>query len=257
MSDTPEILNATFTPTVELLDTTPMVHTALAAVIRDLPGIGKDSTGKGLQYNYRGIEDIVPVVKRLFAQYGVHMTARHDIVTDADKQGNSGKQRRVVLQSTFRFYAVDGSFVDTTTIGEAMDVQDKAFNKAMTASYKYALIQTLAIADGDDPDAYLPEGPQAAHNAPQAPAPAPTAPDGHISVAEAKGEFLTACDGDKECASQAWSAFEATGVEITEDAGHRWIRASDVLAGVAQHCDTPADPAPAEEPAPTEPEAES
>ena len=150
-------------------ETQPQIHSALSAVIGELPGIGKDSTGKGLQYNYRGIEDIVPVVKRLFAENGIHMTANHSIVADADKQGNSGKQRRVVLQSTFMFYAADGSFVSTTTVGEAMDVQDKAMNKAMTAAYKYALIQTLCIADGDDPDAYQPNQPNQ-----QAAAPEPT-----------------------------------------------------------------------------------
>ena len=205
-----------------MAETTTNIHEALTNVIRDLPGIGKDSSGKGLQYSYRGIEDIVPVVKRLFAEHGIHMTANHSIVTDDDKQGNSGKQRRVVLQSTFLFHATDGSFVSTTTIGEAMDVQDKAMNKAMTAAYKYALIQTLTIADGDDPDAYQPEQQHAA------PVEIPM-PDGHLSVADAKTEFLNACDGDTACAKEQWQAAGLTPVTV---GGHDFYSVTDVLAAV-------------------------
>lgn len=204
-------------PTTEPLG----IHEALVKIIKELPGIGKDSSGQGLPYNYRGVEDIVPVVKRLFAEHGVHMTAEHEIVSDADKQGNSGKQRRVVLQSTFQFHALDGSFVETTTIGEAMDVQDKAFNKAMTAAYKYALIQTLTIADGDDPDAYQPE----ADAAPQV-----VTPDGHLTAADAKTEFLNACDGDTDCARAKWEAAALTPLTV---AGQHFYAAAEVIAAAA------------------------
>ena len=135
----------------------PLIHTQLAAVIGELPAIGKESKITGnFGYNYRGIEDILPAVKGLFAKHQIHVTPSHAIVSDEFGLGHKGNQRRVVLESSFTFYAADGSAFVATTIGEAMDMQDKAFNKAMTAAYKYALIQTLAIADGDDPDAYQP-----------------------------------------------------------------------------------------------------
>lgn len=197
------------------------IHEALVKVIKELPGIGKDSTGKGLSYNYRGIEDIVPVVKRLFAEHGVHMTATHESITDADGLGKSNNMRRAVLQSTFRFYALDGSFVETTTIGEAMDVSDKVHNKAMTAAYKYALIQTLTIADGDDPDAYRPE----TDAAPQV-----VTPDGHLTAADAKTEFLNACDGDTDCARTKWEAAALTPLMV---AGQSFYAAAEVIAAAA------------------------
>ena len=133
------------------------IHSKLAAIIGELPAIGKESRVTGnFGYNYRGIEDILPAVKTLFAKHGVHVSPNHTLVSDEFGLGNKGNQRRVVLHSGFSFYAADGSSFTCFTMGEAMDTQDKALNKAMTAAYKYALIQTLAIADGDDPDAYQP-----------------------------------------------------------------------------------------------------
>ena len=133
------------------------IHSKLAAIIGELPAIGKESKVTGnFGYNYRGIEDILPAVKGLFAKHSVHVAPDHTLVSDEAGLGHKGNQRRVVLHSGFTFYAADGSSFTCHTMGEAMDTQDKALNKAMTAAYKYALIQTLAIADGDDPDAYQP-----------------------------------------------------------------------------------------------------
>ena len=59
----------------------------------------------------------------------------------------------VTMRVEHRFYASDGSFVPCVTIGEGMDYSDKASNKAMTASAKYAITQSFCIpekdADGD------------------------------------------------------------------------------------------------------------
>jgi len=144
------------------------IHEALCAVIVDLPAIGKESKmSGGGGYKYRGVEDILPSIKILFGRHSIHCAPNFTVVSDESGQGNKGNQRRVVIQGAFRFYASDGSYVTSTTIGEAMDVQDKAMNKAMTAAYKYALVQTLAIADGDDPDAYQPNTAAPAEPAPE------------------------------------------------------------------------------------------
>lgn len=168
----------------------PLIHTLLTRIIGELPAIGKDSKVSGnYGYNYRGIEDMMPSIKTQFAKHSVHMAPSHSVVSDEYGLGKNGNQRRVVLHSTFTFYAPDGSNVVTATIGEAMDMQDKAFNKAMTAALKYALIQTLAIADGDDPDAYQPNGNGATpatnpQPEPQAPAPTPAPPSAATEPSE-------------------------------------------------------------------------
>jgi hypothetical protein len=53
---------------------------------------------------------------------------------------------------------VDGSSIWTEVIGEAADTGDKAYNKAMSIAYKYALFQLLCIpTEAIDPDAMIPE----------------------------------------------------------------------------------------------------
>jgi hypothetical protein len=136
------------------------IHIAIPRIIGDLPGIGKDSRmTQGQQYDYRGIDDMMPHIKTQFARHGVHITPIYELVSDAEVVvgRNNAKMTRVVLKGMFRFTANDGSSVVCQTFGEARDSGDKAFNKAMTASLKYALMQVLAIADGDDPDAHRPE----------------------------------------------------------------------------------------------------
>lgn len=132
----------------------PSIHVAIPRIIGDLPAIGKDSQmTEGPRYSYRGIDDIMPHLKQLFARHGVHVTPVFDVLVDELGQTRSGNpQRRVVVKGMFRFTANDGSFTAAQTIGEALDTGDKAFNKAMTAAFKYAVIQTFAIAGADDPD---------------------------------------------------------------------------------------------------------
>ena len=66
----------------------------------------------------------------------------------------------VTCKIKFTFYAEDGSFVESTIVGEAMDTGDKATNKAMAIAYKYACFQVFCIPTADmvdDPDAESPE----------------------------------------------------------------------------------------------------
>jgi hypothetical protein len=52
----------------------------------------------------------------------------------------------------FTAYAEDGSFVESITIGEAMDSGDKSMNKAMSTAYKYAFMQIFCIPTEEDKD---------------------------------------------------------------------------------------------------------
>lgn len=65
-----------------------------------------------------------------------------------------------VCKMKYRFFAVDGSYVDAVVVGEGMDSGDKATNKAMSVAFKYACFQTFCIPTEnliDDPDADTPE----------------------------------------------------------------------------------------------------
>lgn len=132
----------------------PTIHQLIPRIIGELPAIGKDSEGDNLNYRFRGIDDIMPHVADLFAKHGVFVVPRHKIRTDSEVLvgRHNSKMTRVVTDSTFRFYGPAGDYIEAETIGEARDSGDKAFNKAETIAYKYALVQVLAINDGDDPD---------------------------------------------------------------------------------------------------------
>jgi len=135
------------------------IHVALPRIIAELPAIGKDSEMlQGPRYRYRGIDDIMPKVKEAFGKHGVHVDPTYEVLADEKYQSERGAQMtRVVLKGTFSFGASDGTSVTSQTIGEARDSGDKAYNKAMTAAYKYALIQVLAISGQDDSDDYTPD----------------------------------------------------------------------------------------------------
>jgi len=62
-----------------------------------------------------------------------------------DRVSKSGTaQFYVTVCAEFDFIAVsDGSKVTARTYGEAQDSGDKATNKAMSAAYKYAALQTF------------------------------------------------------------------------------------------------------------------
>ncbi len=130
---------------------------ALARVMRDLPGIGKDQRAAQQQggYAYRGIEDITRAVQPLLAREGVVFVPRVQSceireITVAQKPWTD-----TILTVEYRIYGPgDGDPVEATVVGIGRDNSDKGANKAMTQAYKYALLQVLCIADAkDDADA--------------------------------------------------------------------------------------------------------
>jgi hypothetical protein len=61
------------------------------------------------------------------------------------KSNAGGNLIYTVLKMRFSFCAEDGSSVQSSVSGEAMDSGDKATNKAMSTALKYALMQTFLI----------------------------------------------------------------------------------------------------------------
>lgn len=133
---------------------------ALRRVMRDLPAIGKEGTGPSSQgsYKFRGIEQIMRHAVPLFARHGVVFTPhRVDLRdhTDTLSGGKPAVDERVVV--TYRVYGPGGTddYIEVQAPGVGRDSTDKGSNKAMTAAYKYALTQTLGVADEkDDGDQY-------------------------------------------------------------------------------------------------------
>ena len=119
---------------------------AMLAVMAEVGVIEKGRKAPGLSYAFRGIDDILPVLQPLFVKHGVLVTPEviereREMVTTS--KGAAMISVRVLVRHTFS--AIDGSTRIATTLGEALDTMDKATNKAMTAAFKLALVESFSI----------------------------------------------------------------------------------------------------------------
>lgn len=129
------------------------IHASIVKIMDAIGAVPKGRKNQQQGYNFRGIADLYTACQPVMAKYGVHV-APHEILDYAcqDRPTKSGgTMMHVRMRVIFRAYSQDGSFVQVTTVGEAMDAGDKSSNKAMSAAMKYALIQLFSIPE-DDPD---------------------------------------------------------------------------------------------------------
>jgi hypothetical protein len=148
-------------PPEEPMPTT--VIQALARVMREIPGIGKDDKAAPEQgaYAYRGIESITRHAQQLLGRYGVVPILRETGYSVTDITVNAKPWTDTFLIVEYDFYGPGGPD-DMITVGpihvQGRDNSDKGPNKCRTQAFKYALLQTLCIGDGkDDSDAGSPE----------------------------------------------------------------------------------------------------
>lgn len=139
------------------------VYQCINKVTEDLAkiGIAKGSENKQQGFKFRGIDDILNALAPLLSKHGLCVLPW---VLGREMNERTTKNGAVmftcVLTVEYAFVcAEDGSTHKVVTYGEAMDMGDKATNKAMSAAYKYAAIQAFCIpTEGDnDADAVTPE----------------------------------------------------------------------------------------------------
>lgn len=118
-------------------------------------GIAKDRKNAQQGYQFRGIDDVYNAISPLLGQYGLCILPRMLSRESCERQTKSGSALfYVTVEAEFDFVSSeDGSKHTVRTYGEAMDSADKATNKAMSAAYKYAIIQAFAIPTEGDNDA--------------------------------------------------------------------------------------------------------
>jgi hypothetical protein len=117
----------------------------LAAVQGELDYIQKDKP-KGMTYSIVSHDKVTAAVRPLMVKYGV---LYYPSGMRATQDGN-----RTEVQMTVTFVNVDDKtdYLDVATIGYGIDTQDKGPGKAMSYCVKYALLKTLGLETGDDPD---------------------------------------------------------------------------------------------------------
>lgn len=130
------------------------IFSLIPKVMAEVGAIGKSGYNPHDKYKFRSIDDVYNALQPALYKYGVFFVP---VVLDSKEervQSSSGKDMlRIKLKIRYDVYADDGSKFETVVEGEAIDRGDKATNKAMTAAFKYMLIQVFCIAIEGQEDA--------------------------------------------------------------------------------------------------------
>jgi len=131
------------------------IYKAMAAVMAEMNAIGKDkmTDARAGSFHYRGIDDVYNAINPLLGKHQIFVLPSAQERTTETRVTKTGTSMEVVtVRMHYTFAHSDGSCVECTTIGEAMDSGDKATNKAMAIAHKYAILQTFCIPTEDMPD---------------------------------------------------------------------------------------------------------
>jgi hypothetical protein len=135
------------------------IYQSIAAILNDVPAIGKNQKNATQGFMYRGIDVVMNHLQPLFAKHKVFVAPEVLNQIREERQTKSGSNLIYsVCTIRYTFYAEDGTSVSATVIGEGMDSGDKATNKAMAIAFKYACFQVFCIPTEEmkDPDADTP-----------------------------------------------------------------------------------------------------
>jgi hypothetical protein len=122
-------------------------------IIKEVGAVPRDTHNPMQNYDYRSLDKIYEAVNPVFAEHGVFCVPVVLEMTREEHDSSTGKKLLyTILTVEFTFFADDGSYFKTITVGEAMDLGDKSANKAMSAAHKYALTQVLCLKPGEGAD---------------------------------------------------------------------------------------------------------
>jgi hypothetical protein len=141
------------------------IYGALASVMDECRAIKKEKESKGsdagFRFKYRGIDDVYFEFHPLFVRN--HIILGIEVVEHVmnARPTKNGVTLQHVLRIKFRFTStVDGSFFESTTVGEASDTGDKGASKAISIGLKYLFFATFLLPTedpSDDNDSFAPE----------------------------------------------------------------------------------------------------
>lgn len=138
----------------------PLIYQRLASILKETGAITKSRKNQQQGFMFRGIDDIMNELHDVFSKNEVFILPQVQAFATENRPTKSGGLNTFTRATiTFRYTTTDGSFVETTNVGEAMDSGDKGMNKAMSIALKYSLLQMFLIPTEDpkDPDADTPE----------------------------------------------------------------------------------------------------
>ena len=131
------------------------IFTAIPTIMAEIGSVEKMHRNKDQGYMFRSIDDVYAAAQPIMAKHGVFSvpTILEDFSKERQSKSGTHMEHRI-LKIQYRFYADDGSFVDSIVYGEGLDTSDKASNKALAVADKYATCQVFKIptSDAKDPE---------------------------------------------------------------------------------------------------------
>lgn len=177
-------------------ETTPLIHGKMAQLMEEVGVITKTKAGPG--YKFRGIDDVLehlqPALIKLRLSLGTKVVGYSTSRYEEQKPGSNNLMRTIntaTVHQRICIFAEDGSYRELEAVADGLDYgSDKGPNKAMSASFKYALLLGLSIPtkDLEDNDQEISgKGDGNGHGSPfiAPPAGVPTAPPAAIPTAPA------------------------------------------------------------------------
>lgn len=144
-----------FEPTEFERDETLNIFQRLHGVMRRVAYLQKEKK-EGMNYSIVSHDKVTALLRSHFVDYGVHYAIMDPI--EYTQNGN-----RTEVRCAVRFTNIDNptDYLDVGSLGYGVDQQDKGPGKAISYAVKYALLKTLGLETGDDPD--LHQGNEATH----------------------------------------------------------------------------------------------
>lgn len=126
--------------------TQPNIYQAINSIMQDVDAIGKNKKNAQQGYSFRGIDDMYNALQPLFKKHNVFIASNVLESKREERQTSKGGTLiYTIAKCQFKFFTIDGSFIESVLEGEAMDSGDKSTNKAMSTALKYALMQMFLI----------------------------------------------------------------------------------------------------------------
>lgn len=121
------------------------IHQRIADAMQEVTYIQKERK-QGMRYTIVSHDAVTAKVRPALLKSGV---VYYPIRCETGQSGN-----RTEARMTIRFVNIDEptDLIDVETFGYGIDDQDKGPGKAMSYAVKYALLKTLGLETGDDPD---------------------------------------------------------------------------------------------------------
>jgi hypothetical protein len=131
------------------------IHEAVLAVMQEIDYVQKEKS-KDVNYTLKTENAVIQALRPSMLKHGIYMYPIQVAELHHD-QFEAGKYKnvwnRLVAVHTYRFvHGASDTHIDVAVLGDGADTGDKAGNKSMTTSKKYALLETFLLMTGDEPD---------------------------------------------------------------------------------------------------------